>query len=109
MADNNNQNNPNNPKEYKLEIRAGEEVADGAYSNFIIANHSETEFTLDFIFVPPQGRKANVKSRILLNPIHAKRLHALLTRQIENYEKRFGEIPTRLANDKTNPPETILN
>lgn len=79
-------------KEIKLEIRADENVANGIYSNFIIANHSQTEFTLDFVFIPPQSKKAKVLSRIILNPTHAKRLSFLLNRQVESYEKRFGEL-----------------
>jgi len=81
------------PKEFKLEILADDAVAMGVYANFIIANQSETEFTLDFIFVPPQTNKAKIRSRVILNPTHTKRLNQLLTRQIEVYERRFGEIP----------------
>ncbi len=81
------------PKELKLEVRADDDVANGVYANFIIANHSPTEFTLDFVFLPPQTNKAKVLSRVILNPVHAKRLQMLLDRQLQAYEQRFGEIP----------------
>lgn len=82
-------------KEFKLEIRTEDTVANGIYSNFIVANQSETEFTLDFIFVPPQSKVANVRSRIILSPAHTKRLAMLLSNQLKAYEKHFGEIKVR--------------
>lgn len=82
-------------KEIKLEIQADESVANGIYSNFVIANQTETEFMLDFIFVTPQTPKAKVRSRVILNPSHAKRLMLMLGKQIEAYESRYGEIPIR--------------
>jgi hypothetical protein len=85
----------NKPKEFKLEIRADEAVANGQYANFVMANNTETEFTLDFVFVPPQTSKVKIASRIILNPIHAKRLALMLNNQVEMYEKRFGTIPIR--------------
>lgn len=86
---------PENPKEFKLEIRADEPVASGQYVNFVMANSTETEFVLDFVFVPPQTNKAKISSRVILSPIHAKRLALMLQNQIVQFEKRFGEIPIR--------------
>ncbi len=94
---------PKRVKGIKLEIHADETVAGGQYSNFIMVNQSETEFLLDFVFLAPQTNKAKVFSRVVLNPIHAKRLASLLNRQIEAYENRFGEIPLRKAT-KIMPP-----
>ncbi len=82
-------------KEVKLEIRADDDIANGVYANFIIANQSEAEFTLDFVFLPPASRKANVRSRVILSPLHAKRLYMLLGTQLAQYEKHFGEIKLR--------------
>jgi hypothetical protein len=42
-------------QEIKLEIQLDEETAQGAYVNLAVVNHSDTEFTLDFIFVQPQS------------------------------------------------------
>ncbi|RJO68594.1 MAG: DUF3467 domain-containing protein [Myxococcales bacterium] len=92
-------------REIKLEIVADEAVANGVYANFIIANHSESEFMLDFIFVPPQAPKAKVLSRVVLSPAHAKRLNMLMGSQIAAYEKRFGEIRLPVPSQTKPKPE----
>jgi len=89
-------------KEVKLEIQADEKIANGVYSNFVIANQTETEFMLDFVFVAPQTPKAKVLSRVILNPTHAKRLMLMLNKQVASYEQRYGEITIRQAKVKAN-------
>ena len=58
----------------QLQIELTEEVAQGIYSNLAIITHSSSEFVVDFVRVMPGIPKANVKSRIILTPEHAKRL-----------------------------------
>ena len=57
-----------------------------------IITHSSAEVVLDFIRVLPGVPKANVKSRIVLAPEHAKRLLFALQDNIQKYEKAFGPI-----------------
>lgn len=83
--------NPNN-KEVKLEIQLDEEAAQGLYANLAVINHTDTEFTLDFIFVQPQAPRAKVRSRIITSPRHAKRLMLALQENLARYEKTFGPI-----------------
>lgn len=83
--------NPNN-KEVKLEIQLDEESAQGMYANLAVINHTDTEFTLDFIFVQPQAPRAKVRSRIITSPRHAKRLLLALQENLARYEKAFGPI-----------------
>ena len=85
----------NKPREIKLEIHADDDIARGVYSNFIIGNFTETEMAFDFIFVHPQASKAKVLSRVILSPIHARRLFNMLGRQLQAYEQRFGPVPDR--------------
>jgi len=79
-------------QEIKLEIQLDEETAQGAYANLAVVNHSDTEFTLDFIFVQPQSPRAKVRSRVITSPRHAKRLLLALEETLRKYEAKFGPI-----------------
>lgn len=79
-------------KEVKLEIQVDEEVAQGVYSNLAVVNHSDAEFTIDFIFVQPQAPRAKVRSRIITSPKHVKRLLLALEDNLKKYEQRFGPV-----------------
>jgi len=80
------------PQEVKLEIQLDEDVAQGAYVNLAVVNHSEAEFVVDFIFIQPQAPRAKVRSRIILSPQHAKRFVAAMQDNLGRYEQKFGEI-----------------
>ena len=79
-------------KKNQIQIELKEEVAQGTYSNLAIITHSTSEFVLDFVRVMPGIPKAEVKSRVILTPEHAKRLLHALTDNIEKYEKIHGPI-----------------
>ena len=81
-----------NNQENQLNIELSEEVAEGIYSNLAIISHSTSEFVLDFIRMMPGTPKANVKSRIILTPEHAKRLLMALQDNIAKYESQMGKI-----------------
>jgi hypothetical protein len=80
------------PKPNQISIELKEEIAQGVYSNLAVITHSSSEFVLDFIRVMPGIPKADVKSRIILTPEHAKRLMLALTDNIAKFEKVHGEI-----------------
>lgn len=84
MADNKNQG--------QLNIELSEEVSQGVYSNLAVITHSPAEFVIDFIRIMPGVPKAQVKSRIILTPEHAKRLVAALHDNISKYEAVHGPI-----------------
>lgn len=79
-------------KKNQINIELKEDVAQGTYSNLAIITHSSSEFILDFVRVMPGIPKAEVKSRIILTPEHAKRLLMALNENIEKYEKMHGPI-----------------
>ena len=62
------------------------------YSNLAVIAHSSSEFVFDFIRVMPNMPKSKVKSRVIMNAEHAKRLMYALQQNIEKYEQQFGEI-----------------
>jgi hypothetical protein len=82
---------PKNP-DIQLQIQLDDAVADGQYINMALVNHTETEFTLDFIYVQPQQPKARVRSRIITNPKHMKRLLMAMQDNVSKFEAKFGSI-----------------
>lgn len=76
----------------QLQIELKEEVAQGTYANLAIITHSTSEFVLDFVRVMPGLPKANVQSRIVLTPEHAKRLMYALQDNVAKYERLMGTI-----------------
>jgi hypothetical protein len=79
-------------QENQLNIELSAEIAEGTYSNLAIISHSTSEFVVDFIRIMPGTPKANVKSRIILTPEHAKRLLFALQENITKYEQQNGKI-----------------
>ncbi len=89
-------------KENQINIELAPEVAEGTYSNLAIISHSTSEFVLDFARIMPGTPKANVKSRIILTPEHAKRLLFALQENIAKYEHQNGKI--RVPDNHPTPP-----
>ena len=86
-------NNQNQKEEgNNININLNEIIAQGVYCNLALVNNSPSEFVLDFIQMMPGVQQANVRSRVILAPLHAKRVLAALQQNIANYEQQFGEI-----------------
>jgi len=85
-----NNDKKNNINEISIELK--EDIAQGIYSNLVIISHSPTEFVLDFVRIMPGIPKAEVKSRIILTPEHAKRFLMALGDNIAKYEAMHGPI-----------------
>jgi len=81
-----------NPNQNQISVELKEDIAQGIYSNLAIITHSPSEFIVDFIRVMPGIPKAEVKSRIILTPEHAKRLLHALKDNIAKYESVHGPI-----------------
>ena len=75
-----------------LQIELTPEVAEGVYSNLAVIAHSSSEFVMDFVRIMPGVAKAQVKTRVIMTPEHAKRLAMALHDNIRKYERMFGEI-----------------
>jgi len=80
-------------KNNQLNIELTEEVAEGTYSNLAIITHSSSEFVYDFVSVMPGVPKAKVRSRVVMAPVHAKRLMRALMENIQKFEAVHGVIP----------------
>jgi hypothetical protein len=94
-----------NTKKQQLNIELSEEVAQGIYSNLAVITHSSSEFVVDFVRIMPGIPKANVKSRIILTPEHAKRLLMALEDNIKKFESIHGPIKNvKPGSDPMMPP-----
>lgn len=91
-------------KKNQINIELKEDIAQGIYSNLAVISHSSSEFVLDFIRIMPGTPKANVKSRIILAPEHAKRLLMALEDNLRKYESIFGTVNINNIGDSSMPP-----
>lgn len=74
----------------RIEAQVSPSVLEGRYSNFAMLRHSPREFIMDFMF---RMESTNVLiSRIIASPQYAKEIHDALGRNIEHFEKEYGEI-----------------
>ena len=96
--------NDNNQKQQGLQIELTPDKAQGEYANLAIITHSSSEFILDFARMLPGLQKAQVRSRVILTPEHAKRLLGALQENIMRYEQTFGTIKMPQAKEG---PRTI--
>lgn len=78
--------------EAQLQIQIDDDIANGMYVNMALVNHTDAEFTLDFIYVQPQMPKARVRSRVITNPKHMKRLVMAMQDNLTKFESKFGSI-----------------
>jgi hypothetical protein len=77
----------------QLKGRIDDGTADGIYSNIASIMMNRSEFYIDFGRMVPGRQEVKVHARIITSPAHAKELARVLTRNIEDYEKKFGTIP----------------
>ncbi len=95
-------------KEQGMQVELKESVADGVYSNMVLMAHSSSEFVCDFISVMPGMSKAQVKSRVIMSPEHAKKMMLVLQDNIRKYEANYGEIRIAGAPTLNNPAKTSV-
>lgn len=92
----------------QINIELSPEVAEGTYANLAIISHSSSEFILDFVRMMPGVPKANVQSRIILTPEHAKRLMMALQDNINKYEAHLGPITMNNPQTPPTPPHFTI-
>jgi hypothetical protein len=80
------------PPAVQLQIELDPVTANGAFVNMALVNHTDTEFTLDLMYVQPQQPRAVVRARAITTPKHMKRLLLAIQDNVRKYEERFGAI-----------------
>lgn len=91
-------------KHVQIQIQLDDDVAQGMYVNLALVNHTQTEFTVDLMYLQPQQPKAKVRARIISSPAHTKRLMLALQENIRRFEERFGAIELT----GPNPADSLL-
>jgi len=97
---------PPPPGAVQLQIEIDPATANGVFINMAMVNHTETEFTLDLMYLQPQAPKAVVRARAITTPKHMKRLLHALQDNIAKFEARFGAID---LGDAPHFPSPIVN
>ena len=76
----------------QVQIKADEKELQGEYSNLVMIHHNLEEFTLNFIYIFPNGQQGKLMSSTIVSPGHAKRIWRALGENISRYEAQFGTI-----------------
>jgi hypothetical protein len=82
----------NKPVPGQLTFEIKQDAEGGVYSNVASVVHNPNEFIFDFAVILPGKNAAQVRSRIITNPAHAKQFLAALEENVARYEANFGEI-----------------
>lgn len=79
-------------QQQNLKLNIHPDVAKGTYSNLVVVSHTPSEIVLDFAQMMPGLEGATVRERVIMSPVHAKRLLAALNDNLKKYEQQFGTI-----------------
>ncbi len=80
------------PQQQQVQIKADEKELQGLYSNLVMIHHSNEEFTLNFIYIFPNGAQGKLLASTIVSPAHAKRIWRALGENIARFEAQFGPI-----------------
>lgn len=80
------------PQPGQVQIKADEKELQGIYSNLVMIHHHAEEFTLNFVYVFPNGTQGKLLSSIIVSPGHAKRIWRALGENISRFEAQYGPI-----------------
>lgn len=80
------------PMPGQVQIKADEKELQGQYSNLLMVHHNVEEFTLNFVYIFPNGAQGKLLSSMIVSPGHAKRILKTLAENISRYEAQFGAI-----------------
>ena len=76
----------------QVQIKADEKELQGEYSNLVMVHHSLEEFTLNFIYIFPNGAQGKLLKSMIVSPGHAKRIWRALGENISRFEALYGPI-----------------
>jgi hypothetical protein len=93
------------PQPGQMQIKADEKELQGLYSNLMMIHHNVEEFTLNFVYIFPNGTQGKLLASVIVSPGHAKRIWRALGENISRYESQFGTIKD--APEGSNPTPTV--
>ena len=80
------------PAPGQVQIKADEKELQGVYCNLVMIHHHAEEFTLNFVYVFPNGTQGKLMASVIVSPGHAKRIWRALGENITRFEAQFGPI-----------------
>src|ERR1700688_4522287 len=80
-----------------------EKELQGQYSNLVMIHHNLEEFTMNFIYIFPNGAQGKLTGSMIVSPGHAKRIWRALGENIARYESQFGSIKESPAGSEPTP------
>jgi hypothetical protein len=80
------------PVQGQVQIKADEKELQGQYCNLVMIHHNLEEFTLNFIYIFPNGQQGKLMNSTIVSPGHAKRIWRALGENLSRYEAQFGTI-----------------
>ncbi len=82
-----------------LQVKTGDEMSRGRFSNSMFITHSPEEFIIDWLLSSPTG--THLMSRIIVTPGHVKRIISALSENLAKYEEKFGEVKPIAPGEQT--------
>ena len=76
----------------QVQIKADEKELQGMYSNLVMIHHHAEEFTLNFVYVFPNGTQGKLLSSMIVSPGHARRIWRALGENLTRFEAQYGPI-----------------
>ena len=80
------------PTSGQVQIKADEKELQGMHSNLVMIHHHAEEFTLNFVYVFPNGTQGKLLSSMIVSPGHAKRIWRALGENLTRFEAQYGAI-----------------
>ena len=75
------------------------------YINLAMVRHTESEFTIDGMYLQPHQPVATLRARLISSPKHTKRLMLALQENLRRYEERYGPVDV----SGPNPADELLH
>src|SRR6266478_5943815 len=83
------------PVQGQVQIKADEKELQGQYSNLVMIHHNLEEFTMNFIYIFPNGAQGKLLNSMILSPGHAKRILRGTKRNLAISKNPRREAPRR--------------
>jgi hypothetical protein len=90
---------PTGPQPMRINIELPSDL-EATYANFALISHTPSELVIDFARIMPNIPSAKIHVRIVMTPMNAKLLHRALTKNLQDFEEKYGEINTPDQNIK---------
>ena len=93
----------------QIPIQCPKDISNGVFANLCITNFNQEEFVLDFIFLHPNTKTGDVRSRVVLHPDHVRRLVGTLQKNLKKYDQQKKRAMVDDDDDSDGMPPITIN